>query len=405
MNKKSLRSLLNNREFLLMQFGMTTSRIGTFMQDVAVNWQLYQLTKSPLSLGIVGIARFIPILFGSFFSGIIADIYNRKKIIFIVQFFSIITALALFGLTFTNKITPLYIYILVGLDALFYCFESPARQAMGPTIIAKEDFPLAVNIMNITYQSTLFIGPAISGFIIAFYGVKSIYAINAVSFIAVMIALILMKPLPKIIKKPIFNLEGFKDGFRFVFKHPLIKSTMFIDFFATFFGSASTMMPIFAVDILKVGPREMGFLYAAPSVGAILAGLFFPLLSRIKDYGKMIVYAIIFYGINVFLFSLSRNFYLSLLFIGLSGCGDMISVILRNIIRQLNTPDHIRGRMTAINMAFYSGGPQLGEFEAGFAANILGAPLSVAVGGIATILTTIFIAKTTPELTAYKQVD
>lgn len=388
-----------------MQFGMTVSRIGTFMQDVAVNWQLYQLTKSPLSLGIVGLAKFIPILFGSFFSGIIADVYNRKKIIFIVQFFSIFTAVSLFILTVIGRITPLYIYILVGFDALFYCFESPARQAMGPTIIAKEDYPLAVNIMNIIYQSTLFIGPAISGFIIAFYGVKTTYAVNAISFLAVLVALILMKPLPKIIKKPSLNLAGIKDGIKFVFQRPLIKSTMFIDFFATFFGSASTMMPIFAVDILKVGPREMGFLYAAPSVGAIIAGLIFPLLSRIKDYGKMIVYAIIFYGINVFLFSLSRNFYLSLLFIALSGAGDMVSVILRNIIRQLNTPDHIRGRMTSINMIFYSGGPQLGEFEAGFAANLVGAPMSVAIGGIATILTTLFIAKTTPELVSYKQVD
>lgn len=403
MNRDALRSLLKNRDFLLMQLGMSTSRIGTFMQEVAVSWQLYQLTKSPLSLGILGLSKFLPILFFSFFSGIAADIYNRKKIIFVVQIFSIINACLLAILTITGKITPLLIYLLVGLEAGLYSFESPARQAMGPTIIAKKDFPLAVNIMNITYQTTNFIGPAIAGFIIAFFGISTVYIINAFSFLAVIIALILMSPLPKIIKKPEFSFNEIKEGFIFVFKTPLIYGSMYIDFIATFFASASTLMPIFAVDILKVGPKELGLLYAAPSIGAVVAGLCFPFLNKIKRKGWLLLSAVCFFGLNTFLFAISKNFYLSIIFIALSGSGDIISVIIRNVIRQLNTPDHLRGRMTAINMLFYSAGPQLGETEAGIAAYFMGTPLSVAFGGIATIIATIYIAIKTPELLNYKE--
>ena len=406
MNKKSLISLLKNREYILLQVGISISRIGSFMQDVAVNWQVYQLTKSPLSLGIVGLAKFLPVLIFSLISGISADVFNRKKIIFLVQFFSIINSLAFAFLTISGRITPLLIYLIVGLEAGFASFETPARQSMMPNLVKKEDFPLAVNINNFLYSSTNFIGPAISGFIIAFWGVKSIYLINSVSFFAVIIVLLLMKPLVKTFgKQPELNMKSVTEGIKFVFRTPLILSSMMIDFVATFFASASTLMPIFAVDILKVGPKELGFLYAAPSIGAILAGIIFPFINRIKNKGKLLIFSVCFYGLNTILFALSRNFYLSLFFIALSGSGDLISTVIRNVIRQLNTPDYLRGRMNAVSMVFYTGGPQLGETEAGIAAYFMGTPLSVAFGGIATIIATIYIAIKTPELLNYKDRD
>lgn len=177
---------------------------------------------------------------------------------------------------------------------------------------------------------------------------------------------------------------------------------MLIDFVATFFASATTLMPIFVVDILKVGPKELGFLYAAPSIGAIIAGIIFPFINRIKSKGKLLIFSVCFYGLNMVLFAISRNFYLSLFFIALSGSGDFISAVIRNVVRQLNTPDHLRGRMTAVNMVFYMGGPQLGEMEAGIAAYLIGTPLSVAFGGIATVIATIYIAIKTPELLNYR---
>lgn len=403
MNRDSLKSLLKNREYILLQVGVFISRTGSFMQEVAVNWQIYQLTKSPLSLGIVGLAKFLPVLIFSPISGIFADVFNRKKIIFLVQFFSIINSLVFAFLTISGTITPLLIYLIVGLEAGFASFETPARQSMMPNLVKKEDFPLAVNINNFLYSSTNFIGPAISGFIIAFWGVKSIYLINSASFLAVIIVLLLMKPLLRTFEKqPELNMKSLTEGLKFVFRTPLILSSMMIDFVATFFASASTLMPIFAVDILKVGPKELGFLYAAPSMGAILAGIIFPFINRIKNKGRVLVFSVCFYGLNMVFFALSRNFYLSLFFIALSGSGDLISSVIRNVIRQLNTPDYLRGRMNAVGMVFYTGGPQLGETEAGIAAYFMGTPLSVAFGGIATIIATIYIAVKTPQLLNYK---
>ncbi len=404
MNRRSLISLLKNRDYILLQIGIFISRTGSFMQDVAVNWQIYELTKSPLSLGIVGLAKFLPVLVFSMISGIAADAFNRKKIIFFVQFFSIINSLAFAFLTISGKITPMLIYIIVALESGFASFETPARQSMMPNLVKKEDFPLAVNINNLLYSSTNFIGPAMAGFIIAYWGVKSIYLINSFSFFAVIIVLLMMKPLVKTFeKRPEISLKSITEGIKFVFNTPIIFSSMMIDFVATFFASATTLMPIFAVDILKVGPKGLGLLYAAPSIGAVLAGLVFPFVNRMKNKGRLLIFSVCFYGLNTILFALSRNFYLSLFFIALSGAGDLTSAVIRNVIRQMNTPDHLRGRMTAVNMVFYTGGPQLGETEAGIAAHFMGTPLSVVFGGIATIIATIYIALKTPKLLNYRE--
>lgn len=402
MNKTSLKTLLKNRDFMLLLTGKIISWTGSLMQTVAVNWQLYQLTKSPLSLGILGLASFLPIILFSFFSGITSDIFNRKKIIFFVETLAILNALVLAYLTIYHLITPLLIYILVGIDAGFYCFELPDRQSILPNVVEKKDFPLAVNMHNIFFQSTSFIGPAIAGFVIAFAGVKTVYFINAASFLAVLVSVVLMSPLPKRVTVPKFSLHEIFEGLKYVFRTPIIASSMFIDFFATFFASAMTLMPIFATSILKVGPIAMGFLYSAPSIGAILAGFVFPIINHVKEKGKVLVLSILFYGLNVILFAISKNYYLSILFIGLSGAGDMISATIRNTIRQLITPDHLRGRMSSINMVFFSGGPQLGETEAGIAAHFMGTPLSVAFGGLATIIATFIIAVKTPELLNYR---
>jgi len=405
MKKESLKSLLKNKDYLLLLGGFFVSRTGTFMQNVALAWQLYQLTKSPVSLGLLGLANFIPIFIMSFFSGIASDFFNRKKIIFIVQIVSIINACVLAFLTISGQITPWLIYICVAIDASFYSFESPARQAMTPTLMSRKEYSFAVNINNIAYHSTNFLGPALSGFIIAYSGVKSVYVINAVTFFFVMITLFFMGPAKRNLENhPELNFKSIKEGIDFVFRSPLIYGSMFIDFFATFFASASTLMPIFAVDILKVGPKEMGFLYAAPSIGAIIAGVIFTFMT-VRDKGKALISSVVAFGVATFLFAFSRNYFLSLFLIGITGAADMISAIIRNFIRQINTPDHIRGRMTAINMAFYSGGPQLGEVEAGFAAHYLGTPLSVALGGIATVIATLIIAKKVPQLSQYKDVD
>ncbi len=394
---------MKRRDYVLFLVGLFTSKTAYFMMVVAVNWQLYQLTKSPLSLGLLGLFNFIPILLMSFFSGIIADIFNRKKIMFLVIFFSMLNSLALGLLTSKGLINPWLIYLLIGLNSAYYSFEAPARQSMLPTLVTRKKFPLAVSINNMVFHSTNFFGPAAAGFIIAFLGVKGVYFINVAIFVVALISVFLMSPAVKNVVRPSFSFLEIKQGLAFVFKSPLISSSMIIDFLATFFASATTLMPIFAVDILKVGPTQMGFLYAAPSIGAIAAGLFFTFFYKIKNQGRVLIYSVLLYGLATLFFGLSRNYYLSMFFIAVTGASDMISAIIRNIVRQLNTPDHLRGRMTAVNMVFYNGGPQLGEVEAGFTAQVMGAPASVALGGLATIAITLYLAKKTPQLVNYKE--
>jgi MFS family permease len=193
------------------------------------------------------------------------------------------------------------------------------------------------------------------------------------------------------------------EGLRFVFRSPLIRSTMLLDFFATFFSSATALLPLFAQDVLAVGPSGYGWLYAAPAAGALLSSAtMVALVERIEHRGPTLLWAVVVYGVATVLFGVSRSFWLTLACLMVIGASDTVSVVIRNLIRQLETPDRLRGRMAGVNMMFFIGGPQLGEFEAGMVANWVGAPLSVVTGGVACLITTGWVAGTTPALRRYR---
>ena len=201
-----------------------------------------------------------------------------------------------------------------------------------------------------------------------------------------------------------FSLAAAREGLRFVFRTPLIRSTMLLDFFATFFASATALLPIYAQDILHVGARGYGLLSAAPAVGAMLAGAaLVPLIDRIDRRGAVLLLGVAGYGVATVVFGLARSFALTFLCLALTGATDTVSMVIRNVIRQLQTPDEMRGRMTSINMIFFMGGPQLGELEAGLAAQAWGAPLSVVSGGLGCLLAVAWVAWRTPALRGYRR--
>ncbi len=373
------------------------------MQVVALNWQIYLITGSALSLGLIGLSRFLPIIFFSLAGGMIADIADRKKLMIAAQTVSMATAFIFAITTFTHNISPLLIYFLLAINSIATSFETPARQSLVPALVPEKYFINAVSLNTIMWQSAMVIGPTIAGFIIALHGVGAVYTLNAFSFLAVIFSLFAICPpkSPRPIKVD-FNLDTVRDGIRFVKNTPIIYSTMLLDFFATFFASATVLLPIFAKDILKVGPQGMGILYASASIGAVTAGLFVSSLGHIKHQGKILLLAVSVYGLATILFGISKSFYLSILFLFLTGAGDVISTIIRNTIRQLATPDHIRGRMVSINMIFFMGGPQLGETEAGITAAMLGAPLSVVLGGAGTLTAVGLLALLIPKLRNYQ---
>ncbi len=393
---------LSYPSFRTLWTAMFLSRIGTEMQNVGINWHIYTLTKSPLALGLIGLCRILPILVFSLLGGIAADHFNRKKLLLITQSLSFLFAVTLTVATIARVENVVLLYFLIALNAGIYAFDNPARQSLVPHLVPKHDFIHAVSLNSISYQLSLIVGPALGGFVIAYIGVAGTYAVNTITFLVV-IGSILFISLPH--TPPDHNtisLTGLKEGVMFVAKTPLLWGTMVLDFFATLFGSAMTLMPIFATEILHVGPRELGLLYTAPSVGAIIVGILFSSLNTSQSQGKAMLIGITLYGFATMIFGISQFFVLSLIALCIVGAGDMVSSIVRNTLRQMITPDQLRGRMVSINMMFYMGGPQLGELESGILASIIGAPLTVVFGGLGTLFVTLFMAKKVPELIRYK---
>jgi MFS family permease len=280
--------------------------------------------------------------------------------------------------------------MLSGIAAAAQAFDTPARQALMPTLVPDEDFPNAVSLGVIVFNVAIIVGPAIAGFILAETGPAIIYGVNALSFLAVIAALIAMrtsgKPDLQRGRREALSFRALKEGLRFVWQTPIIVQTMTLDFAATFFGSATLLLPIFAQERLHVGARGYGFLAAAPAIGSVLTALTMARLGTLRRQGRLVVASVAVFGVATAVFGISTIYWLSLLMLATLGAADTVSTVLRQTIRQLVTPNPLRGRMTSINMMFFMGGPQLGELEAGALAKLIGAPFSVVVGGMGALI-------------------
>lgn len=391
-------------DFRIFIVGQGISAIGSQMQLVAVNWHIYELTHSPAALGLIGLMRFVPIVTFALFGGAVADSFNRKKLMFatttILGFFAVLLSL----ITFTGSMTPIYMYMITVILASVISFEMPARHAFIPRLVPKEHLANAMSLNVITWQTAQILGPAIAGIMIARFGVSWVYAGNAVSYGAILLGLTYIKTSGRQeTARAALSFEAIRDGFRFVRSKTVLWSTMILDFVSNFFSAASTLMPIFAKDILHVGPEGLGMLYSAQSVGALIAGAALAHVGTTKNQGKLLLSGVAVYACATMIFGLSQIFALSLLSIALVGVGDSISTVIRVTLRHLETPDNMRGRMTSINSIFSMGGPQLGEFEAGLLASFIGTPLSVFFGGALTLGFVIYLATNVPTLRNYTQ--
>jgi MFS family permease len=392
---------LRYRQFRLLWFGMAVSIAGSQMQVWALFWHIRELTDQPIALGGIGLARIFPILIFSLIGGTVADSANRRKIMLLTQTLMALTALALSWLTFEGSISLWYIYGLTAVQAVGIAFDTPARQALVPNLVPPRDLPNAFSLQSISFQTGAIVGPALSGIVIAYLGLHYIYLINFLTFAAVILSLILMGAVPQSTKSygwQGINVQAISEGVRFIARSPIILSTMVMDFFATFFSSANTLMPVIAVDVLGVGAVQYGWLSAAQSIGAVSAAAVISQITVIRRQGPVFLLSVVAFGLATILFGLARSFPLALVALVLVGASDSVSTIIRNTIRQLATPDHIRGRMTSVNMVFFMGGPQLGEMEAGVVAQFLGAPFAIISGGIGCILAAGAIVRRWPAL-------
>ncbi len=378
------------------------------MQSAAILWHVSLLVpenQRGIALGMVGLVRVVPIIVFSLMSGVIADAMDRRRLMYITQGGMLLCAAALALITFAGVHALWPVYLLAALGSAFGSFDGPARQALIPTLVPRDHLANAISLNTIMFQIAAVAGPAIGGLVIGAFGVGWAYALNAVSFVAVIVALFQMRDLPERAPgdRSEVSIAAARDGLRFVFHNPLIRSTMLLDFFATFFASATALLPIFAQDILHVGAQGYGLLSAAPSVGALIASAaLVPLIDRIDRRGRTMLIAVAGFGLATLVFGLSRNFTLTFIALALTGATDTVSMVIRNIVRHLNTPDSMRGRMTSVNMMFFMGGPQLGEFEAGLVANVWGATFAVVSGAVGCLAATGWVAWRTPALRAYR---
>lgn len=400
---------LQHRNYRLLWSGQIISLSGSMMQSAAILWHVSLLVpeaQKGLALGLVGLVRIAPIVVFSLISGVVADVFDRRKLMLITQSCMALIAAILAAITFNGLSVVWPIYLLAALSSAASSFDGPARQSLFPNLVPREHLPNAISLNTIMAQTSSVLGPTLAGFVIGAWGVGWAYLFNAISFLAVIVALLLMRDVPGHAgpEKREVSLHAALDGLRFVFAAPLIRSTMLLDFFATFFSSAMALLPIFAQDILKVGAQGYGWLYAAPSIGAMLTSIVLVRqVDRINRRGQTLLWSVLIYGLATVVFGISQTFWVTFLCLGLTGAADTVSMVLRNIVRQLTTPDHMRGRMTSVNMIFFMGGPQLGEFEAGLVANWLGAPFAVVSGGVGCLLATWWVAQTTPALRAYQR--
>ena len=422
---------LRHRDFRRLAAAYVVSGIGSQMQSVAIHWHVYLLTRSPLALGLVGLARVVPIVAFSLVGGVLADRFDRRRLMVVTQTFMGAVAGVLAILTFTGRESLWLLYAMTACSAGAGAFDAPARQALVPRLVPDEDLPGALSITLSVFTAGQIVGPALAGWIIAGHslvpgeaargaaravagtaqtgGLAWIYLINAVSFCAVIWALVTMRASGRPAAREGGHghpIAALREGLRFVFRTPLIVWTMAVDFLATFFAGAMTLLPIFADQVLRVGATGYGFLVSAPAVGALVGSLYLSIRPLPARQGRIFLWAVAAYGAATVVFGFSRSFPLTLLALAATGAADAISTVIRQTLRQLATPDALRGRMTSVNMIFFRGGPQLGELEAGYVASLfstaaLGVTVAVVSGGVATIVVAAAVAAAAPVIRAY----
>ena len=330
MNSRSHFLALKHRNFRLIWAGQLISFSGSAMQMAAILWHVSLLVpedRKGLALGMVGLVRVLPIIFFSLVSGVAADVFDRRRLMLITQSTLAVLAALLALLTFRGLTTVWPIYLLAALTSAAGAFDSPARQSLIPNLVPREHLPNAISLNAIMFQVAAVVGPSLAGVVIASLGVGWAYIFNSVSFVMVILALILMRDVPVVQgrEKGTMSRRAVGEGLRFVFASPIIRSTMLLDFFATFFSSATALLPIFAQDILRVGPRGYGWLYAGPSIGALLASLFMVrAVDQINRRGAVLLWAVTGYGLATVLFGVSHYFWLTLVSLALTGAtGDL----------------------------------------------------------------------------------
>ncbi|NLI14648.1 MAG: MFS transporter [candidate division Zixibacteria bacterium] len=392
---------LGSRNYRLYFAGQGISLIGTWMQRIAQSWLVYRLTDSVFLLGIVGFSTQIPTFLVAPFAGVLVDNKNRYRILLASQIFAAIQAFILAILVLTNTVKVWHIIVLGVVLGIINAFDMPSRQSLIVEMIEnRDDLSNAIALNSTMVNGARLVGPTIAGLLIAAVGEGICFLLNALSFLAVIAALLAMKlNLPPVQKKGIAMLSNLKEGFKYAFGFPPIRAILLLLALVSIMGMPYTvLMPIFARDILRGGPHTMGFLMGSVGVGALIGAIYLASRKSVIGLTKVLVFAASLFGTGLVLFSLSRNLFLSIVLLLFVGMGMMLQMATSNTLLQTLVDDDKRGRVLSFyNMSFFGMAP-LGSFLAGSLASKIGTPATVAFGGITCIIGAIIFLKSLPQL-------
>jgi MFS family permease len=370
------------------------------MQGVAVGWQIYSITHSAFYLGLVGLAQFLPMFCLTLVVGHVADRYNRRRIILICQIIEGLAAAALAIGSIKGIHTKESILAIVFILGSSRAFEGPTLQALLPSLVTKSNLPRAFAWSSSAFQIASIAGPAIGGFLYSVHA-SVVYGLASCLFLT---ASIMIFSIPTTSasaqkkKKAPITAESVLAGIRYIKHKPIILGSISLDLFAVLFGGATALLPVFASDILHTGPWGLGLLRSAPSIGALAMSFYLIYHPLRREVGKKMFLAVALFGAMTIVFGLSQFFLLSLAALIILGAADMISVVIRQTLVQLGTPDAMRGRVSAVNSMFIGTSNQLGEFESGVTAALFGTVPAVVIGGAGTLLVVGLWARLFPEL-------
>jgi MFS family permease len=394
-------AVLRLRNFLLYLTSRFFTGAALTLTRATIAWHIFELTGSAFQLGLVGLAQFLPTLFLSLPAGAAADSYDRRRIIMISQTAALLAAVGLFALTASGAMRLPLLYALIVATSVASSFEGPSRAALLPTVVPRALFPSAVAVHSTVQNLSWIIGPVIMGFAIHAFGIASAYLIRVALISASLLTFVFIRLAPLESRGEV-SLQAIRDGVAFVRRHQPILGAMALDMFAVIFASATALLPIYANEILLVGPRGYGLLSAGLEIGSLLMALVLLARPPIERPGRALLIAVAVFGAMTIVFGLSRWFPLSFVAFVVAGMADQVSVVARSIIIQLSTPDELRGRVSSVNLLFIGASNQLGAVESGFVAALTSATFAVVTGGAACLAVLALVAVKMPELVAYR---
>ena len=394
-----------SRDFRLLWLGQFISQAGSALRLVAIPYQIYVLTGSSLAVGLLGLFSAIPLITLSLWGGVIADRVDRRKMLLVTNTCLALTSVALALSTQAGLATVPVLYVLTAIGSGFGALDQPARSALAPSLVDRRLIPAAMALNQSQFQVAQVVGPAIAGLLIARFGLAPAYWIDVATFsIAIGLLLLMRIPRSDVVIVHAAPLRALADGMAFLLSRPLLLATMSVDFFATFFAVSRAVMPYYADKVFAVGPEGLGLLFAAPGAGATVVALTSGWTNRAQRRGLGILVSVAIFGLAIALFGLlpPTGFLAGLALLAIAQGADTVSSIFRHTILQLETPDALRGRLSAINLVFVAGGPQLGQVESGVVADLWTPEASVVSGGLACVGMVFVAHALAPQVARYR---